>query len=200
MIEFLLKEHVNIATYQKPKEGNSLNGDSFVVLEVDGYVVCAVSDGLGSGEHAHSSSVSVMNVIKQNHEKSVKEIIQRCNETLVAKRGVVLTVVKFDCKKKNVHYSSIGNIGFLFYSANGQMIRPIPNRGFLSGRKVDVKTEQFPYDSGSTFVIFSDGVKLSSLKRENLIDLCSEEKAKQFIQKHVQVTEDDITILIGQLH
>ncbi|WP_209125111.1 PP2C family serine/threonine-protein phosphatase [Alkalihalobacillus sp. BA299] len=199
MIDFHQKQHVYVSTYQQPKKGNTLCGDSYLVVESDDYVICAVSDGLGSGEPAHAASVTVMNVIKENHRKSVQMMVELCNEKLVAKRGVVLTIVKFDCRERTAYYSSIGNVGFLFYSPKGQMLRPIPNRGFLCGRKVGVKTECFPYEPGSVFVMYSDGVKLSGLKRENLIDLNSREKASHFIEKHVNTTDDDLAILIGQL-
>ncbi|MDE5416076.1 PP2C family serine/threonine-protein phosphatase [Alkalihalobacterium chitinilyticum] len=200
MIEFQKKQHVSISAYQKPKNGNVLCGDSYVVVEKENYVVCAVSDGLGSGEQAYASSDTVMEVIRQNHHEDVKKIVELCNKSLASKRGVVLTVIKFDRKDREVHYSNIGNIGFLFYSSKGQMIRPIPYRGFLSGRKINVKTESFPYDPGSIFVIFSDGIKLSGLKHENLTDMRSQEEAGRFIERHVSSVDDDLTLLVGQLH
>ncbi|WP_216831437.1 PP2C family serine/threonine-protein phosphatase [Alkalihalobacterium elongatum] len=200
MIEFKRKQHVSVSAYQKPKEGNFLCGDSYVVVESEEYVICAVADGLGSGEEAHASSTTVVNVIKQHHHESVKRLVELCNNNLVSQRGVVLTVVKFDQREKKAHFGSVGNIGFLFYSSSGQIIRPMPRRGFLSGRRINVKTECFPFDPGSIFVIYSDGVHLSGIKHENLTDLRSQEEASRFIEKHVKANDDDMTLLVGQLH
>src|SRR5690625_5825620 len=93
-------KNVDVSVYQKVKQGNSECGDSYFYHQDDDYFVCALADGLGSGELARESSRAVVDVIESNPLMSITEIIKRSNEALFGKRGVVLGVLKIDLKNQ----------------------------------------------------------------------------------------------------
>src|SRR5699024_9744477 len=90
--------YVDVAVYQKTKVGNHLCGDSYFYKETDDGFICALADGLGSGEYAKESSDIVMDVIRHHMGASVKDLVKKCNKRLYGKRGVVLGILKFDFK------------------------------------------------------------------------------------------------------
>ncbi|WP_078551286.1 PP2C family serine/threonine-protein phosphatase [Bacillus alkalicellulosilyticus] len=199
MVEFTKFDSVKVAIYQKAKQGNDLCGDSYVIIETDRYFLCAIADGLGSGEGAHCASVEAITIIKENHDAPVEVLMSKCNEAQLSRRGIVMTIVKIDYEQQRIHYSNVGNIGFVFYLPSGKVVRPIPQRGFLSGRKVMIKEESFPYESGSTFILYSDGLHSSNIKPLNLTTLHSPDDATEFIRKNIKNKEDDLTVLIAQI-
>ncbi|UOE94369.1 PP2C family serine/threonine-protein phosphatase [Alkalihalobacillus sp. LMS39] len=199
VVEYKIHDHVKVAVYQQAKAGNYCCGDSYVMIETKQYFLCAIADGLGSGEGAWISSDEVMKMIKEFHHEPIEALMKRCNEALVGKRGAVLTVLKVDYEENLLHYSNVGNIGFIYYLQNGEVIRPIPTRGFLSGRKTTIKVERYPYKSGSAFLLYSDGMKLSSSKQLNTAMLQSPDEAADFIRENIENKADDLTVLIGQI-
>lgn len=53
-------ESCEVGVYQKAKDRLNCNGDSFFCLETPQYLICAVSDGLGSGPKASEVSQLVI--------------------------------------------------------------------------------------------------------------------------------------------
>ncbi|UTW70486.1 hypothetical protein KHA80_08850 [Anaerobacillus sp. HL2] len=106
--------YAEVASYQVAKEKNLWCGDSFFYLETEHYFICAVSDGLGSGMIAHTSSKIVMSYIRKNHDQDLTELMSECNDLLINKRGVVLSIIKVDYLNKEISYSNMGNINCIF--------------------------------------------------------------------------------------
>lgn len=198
MLKFQSYRELDVAVLQQAKGCNKMCGDSYLLLETEDYFLCAIADGLGSGEFANQSSLDAITVIKENEKKDVWTLLELCNRSQFAKRGVVITILKFDYQKKEVQYSNVGNISFIFTLPNGKVIRPIPKRGFLSGKKLDVKKEKFPLLTGSTFLLFSDGISLQG-NPQHLSKLHSVNDAADFIHHYVKGNEDDRTIMMGRL-
>src|SRR5690554_6076169 len=104
---------MQVAVYQKPKKGRYYCGDSYFYLETENEFLCAIADGLGSGEYAMESSQIVIDIIRKNGNKPIDTIIKQCNEQLFGKRGTVLGVLKIDFRTRVYSFSSIGNIGIV---------------------------------------------------------------------------------------
>ena len=66
--------------------------------------ICALADGLGSGEFAKDSADAVMEEIENYADESIETIVKKCNEVLVKKRGVVLGIIKLDFTTKIYFY------------------------------------------------------------------------------------------------
>lgn len=156
---------VSVSVFQKAKKGNYHCGDSYFHTETENEFICALADGLGSGEYAKESSQIVMDIIQSNVAATVEQLVKACNTQLLGKRGVVLGILKLDFRTQISTFSSIGNIGIMIVSKDKKRKRNIPNAGYLAGyqRKFTVMKEKL--ESGMNFIVFSDGVINSELSQ-----------------------------------
>src|SRR5699024_1034699 len=125
--------NVDVAVYQQPKEGNYYCGDSYFYEQSDSEFICAIADGLGSGEYAKESSQIVIDIIRENSHADVDDLVKKINKQLLGKRGVVVGILKVNLIDKIFTYSSIGNIGVMLVKEGKKVKRNIPNSGYLAG-------------------------------------------------------------------
>ncbi|SIS56583.1 SpoIIE family protein phosphatase [Salimicrobium flavidum] len=187
---------LTIATYQKPKQGNFYCGDSYIYNETENNFICAMADGLGSGELAKEASKAVMDVIKQNPDDTIPSLVGKCNKVLMDKRGVVLGILRIDKLEGTYAYSSIGNIGIVIVDASGKKSRNIPLPGFLAGYPKDLRVKRGTLERGMRFLVFSDGVderKVTKLfyRAKTVQDLVDE-----YDSEFGQSRSDDTTLVV----
>jgi len=189
------KDGVQIAIHQIAKKGNYHCGDSYFYTETDDEFVCAIADGLGSGEYAKESSDAVIEIIQSNIHASVEQLVKKCNEKLWGKRGVVLGILKLHFQSKMYSFSSIGNIGMMTVSKQGQKKRNIPNAGYLAGYKRSFKVVQEKIEAGMNFYMFSDGVKDADLSHALFLNQNVYEVINQYAQLNDESRDDDTTLI-----
>lgn len=191
-----IEKRVKAAVYQKPKKGHYLCGDSYFFTETNNEFVCALADGLGSGEFAKESSQIVIDIIKNNFSISVERLIETCNRQLAGKRGVVVGVLKIEFDKQRYSFSSIGNIGILKIPQNGKKKRNIPDPGYLAGYHRSFKVVSDNLDSKMSFILFSDGVTDLDLSQRFLLNSdvdCVTKAYEQYTDGKVR--NDDTTLI-----
>ncbi|UOR10311.1 SpoIIE family protein phosphatase [Halobacillus amylolyticus] len=188
-------KHVAVSVYQKAKKGNYYCGDSYFYKETDDAFICALADGLGSGELAKESSQAVMDVIEKFPALEVESIIKKCNDALLGKRGVVLGILRIDFTHQIYSYSSIGNIGVITLERGGKRQRNIPLAGYLAGYTRKLKVTRGDVKPGMIFLLFSDGVseRRLSLKHTNSHDIHL--ITEQYKELYGQSREDDTTLI-----
>jgi len=198
MLEFDVAQHIQAIAYQIPKEGNEYNGDSFFMTVTDDYYICAVADGLGSGEHAFHSSNTIRQEVEKNHDQEVEVLIDRCNQVLKNKRGATISILKVHFLQKTFTYSSVGNIQFIVSCPSGRFIYPLPVLGYLSGKPQKYRCETYSYEKGSKFIIHTDGLEIPSIK-----SLASSTGSIEEISNNLDIFaktgKDDLTYIVGQL-
>jgi negative regulator of sigma-B (phosphoserine phosphatase) len=199
MVTIYQDDKLEVAVFEQAKQGNACSGDAHTVIHRTDYAVCAVIDGLGSGEGALQSATAALGVIEAHHHKSVEQMVELCNGALSNQRGAVLTVIKVDYKRQEVRYCNFGNVGFIMYLPDGRTIQPIPARGYLSGKKRQLDESSFPYIKGSVFLLYSDGVKKRPMK-EKLMQLTSPKVISDTFFSSDCFASDDVTLLVGKLH
>ncbi|WP_329958850.1 PP2C family serine/threonine-protein phosphatase [Sporosarcina sp. G11-34] len=158
----IINEHVEAYVYQEAKEGNRESGDTYFIHSEDDYFICAIADGLGNGPIARQSALIIPTVLKEHHSESPDELLSRCNEYMVSKRGAAVAIVKVDYNLKTIQYSCVGNVRFYMLHGREKMIYPLPVMGYLSGRPQRLNTQEYRYDKGDLFFLHSDGVELRS--------------------------------------
>lgn len=189
---------VDVAVYQKGKEGTKYCGDRFFYEETDTGFICALADGLGSGEFAEESSQIVIDIIKEFPFASNDEIVSKCASKLSGKRGVVLGILKMNFKAGTYSFSSIGNIGVVTVTSEKKKKRNIPNSGYLAGFKRAFKVVEGKLEQGMNFFMFSDGVKDKELSRSMLHkDVDEVIKTFQCISGDTERTDDTTLIAMG---
>ena len=194
------QKRVEVDVFQKAKKNNYCCGDSYFYLEKDQTFICALADGLGSGEFAKESSELVVEAIKEHYDKPVKEIIRESNKVLVGKRGVVLGILQMDFEAQQYYYTSIGNIGLVTIADDDIKRRNIPQAGYLSGYDRPYKVVSESLQKGMTFLLFSDGVTPDDLSRIPVIGLEPKGIIEGFAEHYSGELTDDTTIIALKLN
>jgi phosphoserine phosphatase RsbX len=192
------KKHAEIYVHQSIKAGKTLCGDSYYFTETDEYLICVIADGLGSGEHAHEASYTVIDFIEHNHHLSVECLMKECNELLREKRGAAVLVFKAYFHTHEFVYSCVGNIRFYLNPPSGRLVYPLPVSGYLSGRPQKYHTQRFSYEPDSKFIIHSDGFVFKDVKTL-LKPFATVKMISNLIKTNMQLTNDDATVIIGSL-
>ncbi|MYL46269.1 SpoIIE family protein phosphatase [Virgibacillus halodenitrificans] len=186
---------VDVSVFQKAKKGNYYCGDSYFYTETENEFVCAIADGLGSGEFAKESSQIVIDIIKSNIHSSIEHLIKKCNQQLTGKRGVVVGILKLDFKTKTYSFSSIGNIGVMTIPKGKKKVRNIPNAGYLAGYHRPFKVVQEKLEPETNFIMFSDGISDKDLSQKFLLNTDVEMITNVFEYTSEGVREDDTTLI-----
>lgn len=142
----------------RPKAGQSVSGDTFVVEErPNGVVLAAVIDGLGGGSEAARASELAADMLRLHPDEPLPALVRRCHTALHATRGAVIGVLRLDTVAHKAWYVGVGNIGVFVQSA--QHIKPISKNGIVGARLPASLLElPYTYDPGDTFVLYSDGI------------------------------------------
>jgi phosphoserine phosphatase RsbX len=199
MIEHYQFSKASVSSYQKPKKGNDLCGDSFYVKETEDYLICAVADGLGSGKMAKEASGAATDIIDQNHHETVEGLMHLCNEGLRHTRGAVIAIVKVDYHNHTATYSGVGNIRFMISAERQRAIHPLPKVGFLAGKPEKFKVQDFKFENELTMMLYSDGMDIHTQSRSLLTKMISPKESVLYISGLPQDINDDATCLVGQI-
>lgn len=201
MIETTIHTNVEVAVLQKGKNGSSRCGDGYITIETDDFFLCALADGLGSGEGAYRSSKLAMDVIEEHKEESIPFILDACNKALASERGAVLTILKAHYDSETLMYGNVGNIATYFFTRDNKVYRPIPTTGYLSGRKhYQYKIEHYPFHQGLNFIMHSDGISMPRRNQEWINRSFTPHASIKQIEKSTKDLNDDLTVLIGRVN
>lgn len=191
-------EHVHTLAFQLPKKGKSCCGDSFYIKTTDNFMICALADGLGSGERANESSAAISSLVEKQYDEDVEVLMQLCNNELRDKRGATVSILKVDFDAKSFTYSSVGNIRFMLYVPSGTYIYPLPILGYLSGKPQKYRTQTYSYETGSKFIIHTDGLVFPGIKALLNRGDSVEDLSRQ-LDVYTKNRNDDLTYIVGQL-
>ncbi|SER38369.1 negative regulator of sigma-B (phosphoserine phosphatase) [Gracilibacillus ureilyticus] len=188
-------QQVEVSVFQKAKRGNYYCGDSYFYEEQGGTFICALADGLGSGEYAKESSQIVVDTIKENSDIPIKTLLHKCNQKLIGKRGVVLGILQIDLMKMKYYYSSIGNIGLMTITPNSIRKRNIPQPGYLSGYDRPFKVLTGTVEQDMIFMMFSDGITAKEVSNPHFLHREVQHITDTFSYLYQQKLDDDATLI-----
>lgn len=195
MIRRITEDAVNIATVQLTKAGNRCSGDALLLQETEEGYICALADGLGSGELAQQSAQAVIEVIQDNLTIQADELLAKCNVALEKRRGVVLGILRLDYKNKEYHFLSMGNIGLIVHDPERKRRRYIPQPGYLAGYKRPHKEEVARLEPGMNFLMFSDGVLEKELSQVFMREKNVDTVVRLYTDLYGKERADDTTLI-----
>lgn len=202
MIEHHTFKQIEVSAFQEAKEGEPCCGDSYFMTETDDYFICILADGLGSGTQAKHASEQAISVVKASHEDDVDQLMKACNRALARGRGAVLSIFKILFRSRELIFSGVGNVRFLFCLPSGKMMYPLPATGFLSGKPRNLhRVQTFPFEPGSAFMIYSDGWKMNGDSRALISEMDSPAEASRRAQSLFNKNRnqyDDVTLIFGK--
>ena len=179
----------------RPKRGQSISGDMYVVEEIGSHgLLVSVIDGLGGGQEAARASAGAAEVLRTMADYSLNDLIRRAHSALHHTRGAVIAILRLDLEKRQIDYVGVGNIGIQVYSQ--QAIKPISKNGILGYRLPSLLPLHYSYNSGDTFVLYSDGIS-SRFNLDGNIDvtLPPQDMADAILEQYGK-TVDDATVVV----
>ncbi len=202
MIEHFPFDKFDVSAVQRAKKNKSCCGDSFFIHETSDYLICALADGLGSGQGAHDASIAAVDVVRDHHEMPLDQLMEIVNRSLFHLRGAVVTIFRVDYHRKVISVCGVGNIKLLIFPEQGKAITPFSKPGFLSGRPLNFNVQEFPYPDNGMFLIHSDGINLMSRQIPAIKSLYYADDSAEtgnYLRELVKYNEnDDMTLLIGK--
>jgi phosphoserine phosphatase RsbX len=182
----------------RPKHGQSVSGDMYLVEPFTPHgLQVAVIDGLGGGVEAARAAQGAVDVIRANPAQDPAELIRRSHVALHGTRGAVLALLTFNLSNRSVSYMGVGNIGAQVYSA--LPIKPISKNGIVGHKLPALLKLAYSYNSGDTFVLYSDGVS-SRFGLDTSLDRSLEPQslAETILRLHGK-DNDDATVLVVRI-
>lgn len=181
--------------FSRPKQEGRVSGDAYLFQEGEGgTVLCAVVDGLGSGEEAALAARRAIECVQEKHALPLLQIVQHCHTRLKNTRGVVMGLLRVDLTAGRVHYVGVGNVGLC--SLAQVPFRPISYNGIVGYRLPHIHEFIGPYHPGDIFVLYSDGIDSRFhgdevlLRQEQDLGRLAEAIARRYGK------EDDICVLV----
>lgn len=182
----------------RPKHGQSISGDTYVVHEEPGTsLLAAVIDGLGGGQEASRASQGAATILRAHHSLPLDRQIRLAHDALHQTRGAVIGLMRFDFKTWQMQYVGVGNIGV--YAMSQQTIKPISKNGILGYRLPSLLQLNYTYNSGDTFVLYSDGIS-TRFSLDNKLDfsLAPQVLAEKILADYGK-SNDDATVVVLRL-
>lgn len=179
----------------RPKQGQSISGDTFVAREWgNGQALFAVIDGLGGGEEASVAARGAASVLEEHPDHPLEQLIRQSHHALRSTRGAVIALLRLDSTTKKASFMGVGNIGVQVYSQ--QSIKPISKNGILGYRMPTLLELHYSYNSGDTFVLYSDGIS-GRFNMDGKMDsaLPPQDLAAAILERYGK-TNDDATVVV----
>jgi negative regulator of sigma-B (phosphoserine phosphatase) len=181
----------------RPKKGNQVSGDAYVITEADGAVTAGLVDGLGSGEAAAAASKQAVRCITLNSTADLKELVTRCHKELRGTRGAVMALLRINLEVETVSFVGVGNIGI--YAWSNEPISPISLGGIVGYNRLPPLREfTYRYTPGDLFVLYSDGVSGRLIADRDLPTLgrIDPQAMADVIAQRYGVENDDLTVIV----
>jgi serine/threonine protein phosphatase PrpC len=179
----------------RPKQGQTISGDTYIVQEATNQTMLAsVIDGLGGGEAAATAAGLAAEVLRTHPEQPLDALIHASHRALHGTRGAVIALLRLDLQTRQAYYVGVGNIGIYVYSRDS--IKPISKNGILGYRLPTLLPLSYTYNSGDTFVLYSDGISARFSSEGRLSgSLPPQDLAEQILHNYGK-TNDDATVVV----
>lgn len=140
-----------------PALGEVACGDGHVVIEREGFVLIAVSDGLGHGPAARDATVRLLACVEENADRPPLAILEACHQRLSGTRGAAAAILRLDRAQGQAIHAGVGNVEARVITA-ARPYRATSMPGVLGERVRKFMTEAFPYQPGDLVVLYTDGI------------------------------------------
>lgn len=182
----------------RPKEGQSISGDTYVLEQHEHYALAAVIDGLGGGAEAAHAAELAAGVLRGYPDQPLPILMQQSHTALHGTRGAVIGMLRLNFAANTLAFMGVGNIGI--YAASQQSIKPISKNGILGYRLPTLLQLDYSYNSGDTFVLYSDGITSQFLAERELQFAGEPQHLADTILARYGKLNDDATVLVVRPH
>ncbi len=141
-----------------PKIGEDANGDAWAAAGTAENRTYLVVDGLGHGvAAAEAAKAAVQEFNRCADASSITEILTSIHEALRHTRGAAVAVARTDESREELLFGGIGNIGGAIIT-DGNVRKTVSRNGTAGLTVRRIQEYSYPFTSGSTFFMYSDGL------------------------------------------
>ncbi|PRO65891.1 SpoIIE family protein phosphatase [Alkalicoccus urumqiensis] len=199
MMEHLHLGKADVSVFHTAKGGNWCSGDDYFATAENGSITCAMADGLGSGEEAMEAASIAMTLVKEEASLPLEQLFHRINDAMSGTRGAVVSILRIYPEEEQCEYMNVGNITLHLHYPDGNVVRPVPKRGYLSGRPQRPVRQNWEFPKNTYFSMYSDGFAKNPLHRQLFSIHESPEEIMLRISREINHIDDDATFMVGRL-
>ena len=151
-----------VGVASKTLQGQTVSGDTHVIIPFNEGLLVAVIDGLGHGPEAAIASMAAVKTLEECAGQNVISIIKQCHEHLHGTRGVVMSIASFNTEENTMTWLAVGNIeGYVIRANPGINDRPciLMRAGVVGHSLPPLRADTIRINSGDTLVMATDGIK-----------------------------------------
>jgi negative regulator of sigma-B (phosphoserine phosphatase) len=141
-------------------EGEVESGDLHLVHPLGRGVLVAMADGLGHGAEAAEAARMAMAIVERTAEEPLPFIMRACHQAIVATRGVVMSLVRFDPAGR-MFSISVGNVEGIVLRADPEQRREwlVSQSGALGHTLPTLRERSMPVARGDVLALATDGIR-----------------------------------------
>ena len=187
---------LDIGIAERPKFGQAVSGDSYIVCNGGPTALIAVIDGLGGGAAAAEAAQRAYDAIDTHHTRPLQQIMHAAHQACLGTRGAVVGLLRLDLAAHQASYVGVGNIGI--YVVSDHAIKPVSKNGIVGYRMPSLLEQRASYNAGDTFIMYSDGVSGRFVDASWMHEgLAPQSLASQILETYGK-TIDDVTVLVAK--
>jgi anti-sigma regulatory factor (Ser/Thr protein kinase) len=147
-----------VAGLSVPKPGEDVCGDAWTCRLTREGVAILVVDGLGHGPNAAEAAREARRLFQEGPvDASLAQMLDRLHHGLRPTRGAAAAIAHVESQRELVTYAGVGNIaGYILGGARPRAM--VSHNGILGHEVRRIQEFTYPWPSGSTLVLHSDGL------------------------------------------
>jgi negative regulator of sigma-B (phosphoserine phosphatase) len=153
--------HLDWAVAGRPVPGEAVNGDTAVHVELGGYDVLAVVDGLGHGPAAAEAASRAAAVMEGHAGEPIDAVLGHCHADLARTRGVAMTIASVG-RDGTMRWVGVGNVEAHVIRLEGTRPRRVASAvlygGVVGYRLPRLRVSTFELTAGDLLLMATDGV------------------------------------------
>jgi negative regulator of sigma-B (phosphoserine phosphatase) len=155
----------------RPRPGEAVSGDDFLVKAHPRGVLLAMVDGLGHGNEATAASRTAIEILAAHPGEPVIALMERCHAGLKDTRGVAMTLISIDIPTGTLSALGVGNVETLLIRADPDA-RPwreemLLRNGVVGYKLPALQASILPIHPGDLFIFTTDGIRSAYAERLN---------------------------------
>ena len=141
-------------------EGEIESGDLHVVRPSREGALVAMADGLGHGAEAAEAARMALAIVERRAEEPLTFIMRACHNAILATRGVVMSLVRFD-PTGSMTSISVGNVEGVVLRADPEQPREwlVSQSGALGHTLPTLRERSMPVAPGDVLALATDGIR-----------------------------------------
>lgn len=189
---------LDLGVASRPKPGESASGDRHVVVPFDGGVTVAVVDALGHGDEAAAAAEIAERALREGPMESVISLVRHCHLALRGKRGVVMSVARFQHTQSVFSWLGVGNVeGILLKPRTGPGMpksRLVTRGGVVGSSLPELRAEEIDLSLGGLLLFATDGIDLAFGDTLESDPRATQELADDLLRKHAKPSDDALVL------